>query len=83
MQLIFTFFFYFQSRINFHNLIQELKMDQLDLVSQIYSCKSRIKNLVNNELLSDICFQVGDDKIKIYGHQLILSLGKYYLVDNL
>ena len=50
-------------------------MDELDLVSEIYSFNRRNKNLVNNQLLSDVCFLVGDEKVKIYGHRHNLALG--------
>ena len=58
------------------------KMDELDLVSLTYSLNERTKNLVNNQLLSDVCFLVGDDKVKIYGHQQNLALGKLIYIGH-
>ena len=51
-------------------------MDELDFVSEMYCFNQRNKDLVNSQLLSDVCFLVGGDKVKIYGHQHNLALGK-------
>ena len=45
---------------------------------KLYLIDNQTKYLVNNELLSDVTFLVGNKKQKIYAHKLILSLGLNY-----
>ena len=53
-------------------------MNEQNFESEIYSLNERNKKLINNQFLSDVCFLVGDEKIKIYGHQQTLALGKNF-----
>ena len=50
-------------------------MDELT-VPKPYTIQNQTRFLVNNSTLSDVCFMVGDEKRQIYGHRIILALGK-------
>lgn len=56
-------------------------MDKLDLDSLEYAPSKRISKLVNNELLSDVTFLVGESKIRVFAHQILLSIGNYLFLS--
>ena len=43
--------------------------------SEPYQVEDQTRLLVNSEVLSDVTFLVGNEKRKIFGHKLLLSLG--------
>ena len=41
-----------------------------------FSLNNQAKLLINNQELSDVRFQIGDEKKLIYGHKTLLAMGR-------